>query len=118
MIPGADRTHLDHVARQLTSASRELQQFGLLQPAGLAAYNKRTEKRSGIYAYEQKEVKLDKAIEAIFKKNKKAWTFFQAQSPYYKKVWIWRITSAKQESTKLKRLATIMKASEQKKKIL
>ncbi len=48
-----------------------------MQPAGLAAFAKRTEAKSRIYTYEQKDEPIfDPALEKIFKANKKAWEFF------------------------------------------
>ncbi|MFL9845735.1 YdeI/OmpD-associated family protein [Flavobacterium rhizosphaerae] len=90
---------------------QELQEKGLLQPAGLAAFQKRTEKNSKIYAHEQDEVAtLPKALEEQFKANKAAWKFFEAQPPYYKKIMLHRVASAKQEKTQLQRLEKLMAA--------
>ena len=89
----------------------ELKKLGLMKPAGLAAFEKREEHRSEIYSFERKTIKLDKKYESEFKKNKKAWSFFCAQIPSYQKPAMWWVMSAKQEETRTKRLAQLMKDS-------
>ncbi len=92
--------------------AEELIKNKMMLPEGLEAFEKRKDSRSKIYAYEQKDVKLDKEFEKIFKANKKAWEYFQSQPPSYKKQTIWGIINAKQESTKIKRLNELIKDSE------
>lgn len=82
----------------------ELTKLGLMKPEGLKAFGFRKEEKSKIYAYENPEVLLDKSFEKLFKANKKAWKFFQTMTPTYRKVTSRWVMSAKQESTKLKRL--------------
>jgi uncharacterized protein YdeI (YjbR/CyaY-like superfamily) len=89
----------------------ELGKQGLMHPAGLAAYARRRENKSGIYSYEQRSVTLDGAYEKLLKKNRAAWKFFYAQPPSYRKVIIWWVVSAKQEATRLKRLARLIDES-------
>ncbi len=93
----------------------ELTKKGLMFPAGIAAFQKREEKHSGIYSFEQKEknIKLNNAFEKLFKNNKEVWKFFNDQPPYYKRAATWWVISAKQETTKLKRLQTLINDSEQ-----
>lgn len=90
----------------------ELTQKGLMQASGLAAFAKRQEHKSKIYAYEKESVSLDETFETQFKANDKAWQFFQSQAPSYKKVVIHWIMSAKQEATKISRLQKIITDSE------
>ena len=90
----------------------ELIEEGLVHKAGLDAFARRDEERSRIYAYERENVTLDKKYEAKFRKNKKAWEFFGSQPPSYKKPCINWIVSAKQEETRLRRLETLIKDSE------
>jgi uncharacterized protein YdeI (YjbR/CyaY-like superfamily) len=90
----------------------ELTQKGLMQPAGIAAYAKRQESKSGIYSFENEAKELKPEYERQLKANKKAWEFFESQAPWYKKVSIHRIMTAKQEKTQLSRLETLIKASE------
>lgn len=83
-----------------------------MQPAGIKAFAARKENRSGIYAYEQRPAELVEPYASQFRRNKAAWKFFQAQPPYYRKTLTWYILSAKQEETRLKRLAILIEASE------
>jgi uncharacterized protein YdeI (YjbR/CyaY-like superfamily) len=98
--------------------AQELIDQGLMRPAGLKAFQARKEYRSGIYSYEQRSEKLPDPYETIFKRNMKAWDFFQAQSAWYRKTLGWWIVSAKKEETRLKRLATLIEESANGRKIL
>jgi len=83
-----------------------------MHEAGLVAYQQRKESKTGIYAYENKDIPLSEEFEVTFKNNKKAWSFFTSQAPSYQKTarhWVMR---AKQEKTKLKRLNDLIIASE------
>ena len=90
----------------------ELILLKLMRPAGLAAYKKRKEEKSSTYSFEQRIVKLDARYEDALKKNKKAWKYFQSQTPSYRRPVIHWVMSAKQEKTRLKRLQTLIKCSE------
>jgi uncharacterized protein YdeI (YjbR/CyaY-like superfamily) len=92
---------------------KELEKLGLMRPAGLAAFQARSEDKSAVYAYEQKEgATLTGPYEKQFKANKKAWAFFQAQAPWYQRAASWWVISAKQEQTRDRRLATLIEDSE------
>jgi uncharacterized protein YdeI (YjbR/CyaY-like superfamily) len=93
---------------------QELTGAGRMQPPGLRAFEARKESKSGIYSYEQKTAAtLDAADEKRFRANKKAWEFFMEQPPSYKQLMIWRVISAKKAETKTKRLAALIEASVQ-----
>lgn len=95
----------------------ELTKAGLMHPAGLAAFEKRKEYKSGIYSFENQYQSLPKKYEKIFIKNESAWEYYSNQSPSYKKGCTHWILSAKQEKTKLSRLEKLIVSSEQKIKI-
>ena len=86
----------------------ELTKQGLMQPAGLASFEKRVESRSKIYSYEKDEAELTQSFKKQFKANKKAWNYFQALAPSYKKVSTHWVMRAKQEATRLKRLKELI----------
>ena len=90
---------------------------GLVQKAGLLAYEKRKDHKSKIYTYEQEESEFSPVIEETFKTNAKAWDFFQKQPPYYRKLMTGWIVRAKQEATRLSRLEKLIKASEEGKRL-
>jgi uncharacterized protein YdeI (YjbR/CyaY-like superfamily) len=83
----------------------ELTAEGRMRPAGLAAFQAREESNSRIYAYENRDKAVfDPALEERFRANEKAWSFFQAQPPGYRKTATFWVASAKQEATRLRRL--------------
>jgi uncharacterized protein YdeI (YjbR/CyaY-like superfamily) len=84
---------------------------GRMQPAGLKAYRTRKENRSGIYAYEQRSPELVEPYLGKLKRNRKAWEFFQAQPPSYRKTVNGWVVSAKKEETRLKRLEQLIEDS-------
>jgi uncharacterized protein YdeI (YjbR/CyaY-like superfamily) len=88
---------------------KELRRMGLMHPAGGRAFEARADEKSAIYAYEQRRhPTLEPALERKFKASKRAWQFFQAQPPGYRKLATWWVVSAKKEETRLKRLAVLM----------
>jgi uncharacterized protein YdeI (YjbR/CyaY-like superfamily) len=90
----------------------ELKRLGLMHASGLAAFEKREEKRSAIYAYEQrKTAKLPLDFEQQFQANEAAWEFFMSQPPWYQRTSTYWVISAKKEETRLKRLATLIRDS-------
>lgn len=96
---------------------RVLTEKGLMKPEGIAAFAKRDENKSRIYAYERKAAKLSVEFEKQFKANKKAWEFFQNQAPSYRKTIIYWVISAKQEATRQSRLEKLIVASADEKRI-
>jgi uncharacterized protein YdeI (YjbR/CyaY-like superfamily) len=58
----------------------ELKGLGLMAPAGLRAFQRREEKQSGVYEYENSPKALDRAIEKKFRANRKAWEWFGTQA--------------------------------------
>ena len=95
-----------------------LTRMGRMRPPGVQAFEKRTGNRSEIYAYEQRKgAKLGGVYEKTFRANKSAWEFFRAQPPWYQRTASWWVISAKKEETRLKRLAQLIKDSEQGKTI-
>jgi len=90
----------------------ELTKQGLVQPEGLASFEKRKEERSKIYSYENEEAKFTQDFVKQFKANKKAWNYFQSLASSYRKTSIHWVTSAKQQTTKVKRLKELIEDSE------
>jgi uncharacterized protein YdeI (YjbR/CyaY-like superfamily) len=86
----------------------ELKETGQMQPAGLKVFEERDVKKSKLYSFEQKNVKLSADYEKQFRKNKKAWEFFESQPPSYRTPAMWWIMSAKQEETQKRRLEILI----------
>jgi uncharacterized protein YdeI (YjbR/CyaY-like superfamily) len=95
----------------------ELIETGRMQPAGLKAFHAREESNSRIYAYEKEATAFDAALEERFRANEKAWNFFQAQPPGYRKTSTHWVTSAKQEATRLRRLNKLIADSDQERRL-
>ena len=90
---------------------KELIALERMNPPGLAAFEARVAKKTGIYAYENRPTELDEACARALRKNRKAWEFFQAQPPSYRKRASWWITSAAKDETRQKRLAKLIALS-------
>jgi uncharacterized protein YdeI (YjbR/CyaY-like superfamily) len=97
----------------------ELTKQKRMQPAGIAAFAKRMDAKSRIYVYEQKaDAILEPALEDIFKARKKAWAFFQAQPPGYRRQMTSRVATAKQAETRRRRLEKLIAACDSGRRLL
>jgi uncharacterized protein YdeI (YjbR/CyaY-like superfamily) len=87
----------------------ELTSEGRMHPAGQAAFERRSDAKSGIYSYEQRrDAKLDPDQEREFRANDAAWSFFESQPRGYRRTATYWVVSAKREETRRKRLATLI----------
>lgn len=92
-----------------TKRFEELRREGRVRPAGVAAFEQRTDARTGVYSYEQRhQVRLAPALERRFRANKEAWGWFQAQSDGYRATARYWVMSAKKQETRERRLATLI----------
>jgi uncharacterized protein YdeI (YjbR/CyaY-like superfamily) len=94
----------------------ELQAEGRIRPAGQAAYDV-GKHRTNQYSYEKGEQAFRPEELKQFKANKAAWTNFEAFPPWYRKVAIHRVVSAKAEATRTKRMAILIDASAEGRKL-
>jgi uncharacterized protein YdeI (YjbR/CyaY-like superfamily) len=90
----------------------ELAKLGRMASSGVEAFERRGPD-SGKYSFELRPQKLPLAYERQFKTNPAAWKFFQAQAPWYQRTSTFWVVSAKQETTRQRRLATLISDSEQ-----
>ena len=91
---------------------KELDRLGLMRAAGLQAF--KALKTSKVYSYEQRHTAaLSRTDERVFRADKKAWAFFRDQAPWYRRMTVWWIVSAKKEETRRRRLAKLMQCSRQ-----
>ncbi len=89
----------------------KLQAEGRMTPAGLAAFGKRTDARSGVYAYEQQlPAELSPSELREFKRNKLAWRFFESTPPSHKKVVLHWVCGAKTPETRQRRFGKLLEA--------
>jgi hypothetical protein len=78
---------------------------------GLAAFQARDASRTAKYSFERESAQFDAAQLKAFKANRKAWAFFEAQPPYYRKLMVHFVVSAKREETRHTRLAQLIATS-------
>jgi uncharacterized protein YdeI (YjbR/CyaY-like superfamily) len=88
----------------------ELKTLGRMTPAGLKAFEQRETKRD--YSYEEtRSRRFTPEQETTFRANRKAWAFFEAQPPGYRKTLIYWVTSAKKNETRASRLQKLIAES-------
>jgi uncharacterized protein YdeI (YjbR/CyaY-like superfamily) len=87
----------------------ELTEQSFMRPAGIAAFERRSDDKTAIYAYEQrKAAELDPEQERRFKADDGAWTWFQAQPPSYRRTATYWVISAKKQETRQRRLERLI----------
>ena len=83
-----------------------------MRAAGQKAFDSRDEDEAKTYSYEQGDaVALPKAYADRFRANAQAWTYFENQTPSYRKAAIWWLVSAKKDETKQRRLSQLIEYS-------
>lgn len=95
-----------------TRRAAELKRLGLMAPSGVAAFEKRDPARSGISSFENRPESLTPPLLGQLKANRKAWAFFEAQPPGYRRRVAFWVMSAKQDETRQRRLAQLIHDSE------
>lgn len=91
--------------------AKALKAEGRMQPAGLAAFAGRTAEKSATYAYEQRKTAvLPPADQRRLKADRRAWAFYQKLPPSHRHLMAWWVTSARQEATRARRLARLIAA--------
>jgi uncharacterized protein YdeI (YjbR/CyaY-like superfamily) len=85
---------------------------GRMRPAGLKAFEARTEARTAVYSYEQRhQARLTDEEAARFRENNAAWTWFEAQPPSYRTGAVYWINTAKRPETRARRLDQLIEES-------
>jgi uncharacterized protein YdeI (YjbR/CyaY-like superfamily) len=87
-----------------------LKAAGRMHPSGAAAFERR-DKGSARYSFERRATAFDSAADKRFRANRAAWQFFSSQAPWYQRVAIHWVTSAKREETQARRLETLIRDS-------
>jgi uncharacterized protein YdeI (YjbR/CyaY-like superfamily) len=85
-----------------------LERNGRMTDSGRAAFARRRENRSGIYAYEQRPQELPPEYRRVLDANPAAARDFDARPAWYRKTATWKVVSARQEVTRLRRLAQLV----------
>jgi uncharacterized protein YdeI (YjbR/CyaY-like superfamily) len=91
---------------------RVLLRDGRLRPAGLKVFQERDRKKAGRYSYEQRRrIKLPPRLAKLVRAVPEAWAHYRKQAPWYQRTAAFWVVSAKQEGTRLKRLAHLIACS-------
>jgi len=88
-----------------------LEEAGLMRPAGRAAFERRSDDRTGVYSFERGDATLPPEYEERLRANPAAAEYFDARPPWYRRAATHWVTSAKREGTRLRRLAQLIEDS-------
>ena len=90
----------------------ELTAQGRMRPAGLAAFEARTDARSAVYSYEQRHAAaFAPDDEARFRANAAAWGWWEQRPTSYRTAATYWVVSAKKAETRARRLDTLIEDS-------
>ncbi len=81
---------------------------GRMHPAGVAAFERRREDRSGVYSHENPDSELPPAFAQKLAADAAASAFWQTATPTYRRQVTHWVLSAKQEATRERRLAQLI----------
>jgi uncharacterized protein YdeI (YjbR/CyaY-like superfamily) len=84
---------------------------GRMRTAGLAAWERRSPERSGIYSFEKASVAFDAPMLRRFEGHDRAWQFFQAQPAGYRKLATHWVISAARPETRERRFTALLEHS-------
>ena len=85
-----------------------LMKAGRMRPPGLATFKARDPKRTGIYSFEQPPAEFSAVQLRQFKRTAAAWKWYTTQAPSYRRVTTHWVVRAKQESTRVRRLESLI----------
>lgn len=91
--------------------ARQLRKLGKMARPGLEAFLAGDRTRARVYSFESRRGLSPKLARRV-KANKKAWAFFSAQAPGYRRTAGFYVESAKREETRLRRLARLIADSQ------
>ncbi len=89
----------------------ELEAAGRMAPAGLAAFRGRSD-ASERYSFEARVRELGPAEAKRLRAHARAWAFYQAQPPWYRRTSAFWVMSAKKDDTRARRLDALIACSE------
>ena len=103
------RVNVAHVERLIAA--------GRMAKAGLAAYTRRDDQRTGIYSFERRAMRLAPEYAKAFRANAAAWAWFQGEAPWYRRTCAYWVMSAKKEETRDRRIAQLIACSSKRQRI-
>ncbi len=94
-----------------TKRAHELIAAGRMHPSGQAVFDRRDAGATGRYSFERETAELPAADLARFRKNRKAWDYFESEAAWYRRVAVHWVVSAKRQETRDRRLVTLIASS-------
>jgi uncharacterized protein YdeI (YjbR/CyaY-like superfamily) len=91
--------------------ARALSRAGRMASAGRAAFAARRPSATSRYSYEQRPAELIEPYAGRLRRAARAWRFFHAQIPSYRRAATWWVISAKQEQTRARRRTRLIELS-------
>jgi uncharacterized protein YdeI (YjbR/CyaY-like superfamily) len=88
-----------------------LAERGRMRPAGLAAFEQRSEAKTGVYSYERPLQTLTDEEEVRFRADTAAWADWEGRAPSYRRAVLAWLAGAKQASTRERRFAALLEDS-------
>ena len=85
-----------------------LKELGLMRPAGVAAFEQRTDGKTGVYSFERDAAELPPEYEQRLRANRAASEYFDSRPPWYRRTAIHLVMSAKREETRERRLKQLI----------
>jgi uncharacterized protein YdeI (YjbR/CyaY-like superfamily) len=89
----------------------KLKEAGLMRPAGIAAFERRSEDKTGVYSYERENEVLPAEFEQRLRAEPAAAEYFDSRPPWYRRTAARWVVSAKRPETRERRLATLIECS-------
>ena len=89
----------------------QLTEAGLMRPAGIAAFERRSAKKTGVYSYEDAAKGLPPEYEQRLRANRAAAEYFDSRPPSYRRTAIHLVMNAKREETRERRLEQLIEDS-------
>lgn len=89
----------------------ELDALGLLQPTGRKVWEERNTKLQDQYSFEQENLVFPAELAAMMAADEQAQSNWEGMAPSYKKAAKWWVISAKQASTRQKRMLILVECS-------
>jgi uncharacterized protein YdeI (YjbR/CyaY-like superfamily) len=112
------RTKKSYWSAVNTKRFEELQQLGVVAEPGLRAFEARDASKTQKYSFEREQAEVfSPEVEKKFRAKKKAWAFFEAQPPSYRRLATFWVMTAKKDETRERRLEKLIAESEAGKRI-
>jgi uncharacterized protein YdeI (YjbR/CyaY-like superfamily) len=88
----------------------KLKEAGLMRPAGIVAFERRSDDKTGVYSFER-ATSLAPEYEGRLRANQAAADYFDSRPPWYRRTAISLVMSAKREETRERRLRQLIEDS-------